>query len=317
MRQQIWTILLLLTALLALQGCSNDDPAETCCIPEWYEDLEWTALADFAEGSRRGAALEWADGALYALRGSADPGDALDHSFWRYDPGSDAWTRLADATFEPLWAACLTWTGGDKIYAPQGNGTQEFYEYSISQDSWNHLADIPEWGVRRGGRILDWPGSGDFLYLVKPIEEDGVTNAPFFRYSISLDEWTDLSSMPGNLWNGNSFCWDGADGFYATNQALEFWHYDIPSDQWAAAEAFPGAAIELGGYLCYDEQGLIWASEGGGSDLIWIFDMGAEEWIVGPLAPEVANFGTTLVSDGESIYAFFGDASTGFWRLGP
>lgn len=315
MPKRIWMSLLLLSSLISLQACSSDDPAQPSNTPAWFEGLTWTALADFGAGSFPGASLEWADGAIYATRGFGDPED-LERSFWRYDPGADAWTRLADCIFDPYWGSCLTWTGGDKIYATMGNGTSAFYEYSISLDDWSRLADVPESGVRRGGRVHDWPGGGDFLYLIKPIAEVGDMNAPFFRYSIPGDEWTELSSMPGDLWDGNSFCWDGDEGFYCTNKDFQFWHYDIPSDNWSRQDNFPGA-IALGGNSCNDGQGFIWTLEGDESDLIRLFDMQAREWTLGPMAPESAIWGATLIGDGESVYGLFGDGSTGFWRLGP
>ena len=277
----------------------------------WYADAVWEDLADFPQTCYRGGALCWdRDDYIYAFRGCWQERDEFNHSFWRYSISGDSWERLGDCLFDPYWSASLAWTGGDFIYALQGNGTDDFGRYQISTDQWEIMADTPEFGVRRMGHALVWPGSGPYLYAAK-----GDTDDEFWRYDAGSDQWDILDPVP-EVCKWNSIAWDGEDGIFATTRSRNLYRYDIGAGAWSEAlAAFPGPEFAEGANMAYDRVGSLIATVGGGSAAHWAYSIAENRWEeIGDFGPGCQG-GACMVSDGEGVYALFGIGATIFGKI--
>ncbi len=103
-----------------------------------------------------GASLAWTGGAyLYALRGEYIETEPL-RDFWRYDIVNDNWATMENIPEEGgvgdggsmIWVGNWLPEHSDYIYGLGGGSCWEdagenYYRYSISNDSWEKLADIP------------------------------------------------------------------------------------------------------------------------------------------------------------------------------
>lgn len=140
----------------------------------------WETKASPPAGTDDGCSLAWAGGTyLYALRGEYLEITPL-RDFWRYDIVNNSWSSMADIPEEGgvgdggslLWIG--NWPPGhsDYIYALGGGSCWEdagdnYYRYSISNNSWEKLTNIPYpityyVGNRLGfaeGNIYYWQGT--------------------------------------------------------------------------------------------------------------------------------------------------------------
>jgi hypothetical protein len=144
--------------------------------------------ADPPSGMGDGASLSWTNGDfLFALRGEFSETSPL-YDFWRYNIQNNVWTSMADIPASPHSGASggvgdggsLLYIGFwvenqvNYIYALSGNQAQpdgipdnRTYRYSISEDAWEHLADLPFGvgyyvGSRLGfinGHVYAWQGA--------------------------------------------------------------------------------------------------------------------------------------------------------------
>jgi parallel beta-helix repeat protein len=109
------------------------------------------------DGSDDGSSLVWAGGDyLYALQGEQhETNENLDRAFARFDLTDNSWDDLPDIPEEGGVAdgGSLVWVGGsysDNIYAlggayvgPGETPGDNFYCYSISENSWTQLESLP------------------------------------------------------------------------------------------------------------------------------------------------------------------------------
>jgi len=128
----------------------------------------WETRASPPGGTDDGCSLVWTGGTyLYALRGEYLETTPL-RDFWRYDIVNNSWSSMADIP-EPegvgdggslLWPGNWLSAQSNYIYALSGGDPYpeqpgyHFYRYSISNNSWQQLADIP-YGITdyNGGRL--------------------------------------------------------------------------------------------------------------------------------------------------------------------
>ena len=120
------------------------------------------------------------------------------HEFYRFDIRGDTWyrQRLVPMPKYSLRSgrskvardgSSAAWYDGG-IYAFKGNGTQEFWHYTVAGDSWGELETIPAVGtggrpakIKDGADIASY-GEGMFIAL------KGTKTAEVWRYC--LDAWT-------------------------------------------------------------------------------------------------------------------------------
>ena len=242
--------------LYALQGDNtNNFWRYSISDDNWYKMGNTPGLVYF------GGSLVWTGGDnIYALQGGYPSGlnGYPENGFWRYSITSDSWTSMTDTPEGVSAGGSLAWTGGDNIYALQGDLKDNFWRYSISSDSWTSMTDIG--GNVHVGGSLAWTG-GDNIYALQG------NSANFWGYSISGNSWTQMTSTPNNnkVGLGGSLAWGNSDYIYALRGRgnRHFWRYSISGGNWTSLEDTP-KAVAGGGSLAWTGGDNIYAPRGGG-----------------------------------------------------
>jgi len=179
----------------------------------------------------------------------------------------DVWTSMADAPAGVHLGGSLVYTGGDYIYAFRGNGSTDFWRYSISANSWTSMTSAPA-PVYYGGSLV-YTG-GDYIYAFR-----GHSYNHFWRYSISANSWTSMTSAPGTVSRGASLVYTGGDYIYAfRGNSTDFWRYSISANSWTSMANAPGT-VDYGGSLVYTGGDYIYAFRGNSTDF-WRYTVGGD-----------------------------------------
>jgi hypothetical protein len=189
---------------------------------------------------------------IYAIVGDKQKGS----TFWVYSISANRWTQLSLPTTPDTWTSTddgcsMVWTGGDNLYAFQGQSIQvdnRFCRYSISGGTWTKMADALA-GVDDGGSLL-WMG-GDNIYALlggNPTLENIRANC-FYAYSRSVNSWTQLPNLPQGIADptgprmgkigSNIYVWRGA-----CNPTNEYnpvlWVYSLQTVYTVSLKLVPG-----------------------------------------------------------------------------
>ncbi len=172
----------------------------------------WTQKTDVPHTLSTGADAEYVnhttdtyDG-VYVLTGNEAQGDNLGY-FYRYNPTTDVWTRLANAPGEPAAGADLVWDGTDTIYTAQG-GTTTFYKYVISTNTWSTVAStIPVLNGSGSCAVRINVSGTEYIYLTRANSQANV-----YRFNIGTETWdaaATVESAPAILVGGDACVLDG------------------------------------------------------------------------------------------------------------
>jgi len=201
----------------------------------------WEALAETPYDQGEGDAITWveSEGRIYATIG----GEQRPTYFLYYDPATNSWSDAPSNPPEGMGdGASLVWTGNDYVYALRGefyeeDPTYDFWRYSLSQNIWVSMADIPAYphdggvgGVGDGGSLLYigfWlENQSDYIYALSGNqaypERPPIPDKRFYRYAISSDSWEQLADLPFGIGyyvgcrlayaNGHIYAWQGTPG---------------------------------------------------------------------------------------------------------
>lgn len=188
-------------------------------------------------------------------------GDEFVRSIMRHNITANTWTSLASTPAVIGNGATLAWSGGDHIFATRGGGSSEFWQYSISGNSWSTRASVPEivWA-----RACVWAG-GDFLFLL--------AGGGFYRYSISGNTWATMANLPTSRGQEASLIFVAGDFIFAsigTNN--EFWRYSISGNSWTRFANAP-AVTTIDGSLAYAGGRHIYALRGETFSDFWAYTL--------------------------------------------
>jgi N-acetylneuraminic acid mutarotase len=220
------------------------------------------------------------------LPGGYIEGAEATSNFWRYDPRTNRWTRLAPL-HQPRGAAVAA-VIGDKLYvadgAPQtygignpGGPYKSLEIYDFKTNSWSSGPDAPFALHHSAAAAL-----GGKLYMAGGRPDPESSSDAFFRYDPATEKWEVLPKLPTG---------------------------PISSVGLVAAA---GRIILIGG----DDE-LDWKDGGGSvSPMAWAFDPKASRWMRLPdLAIERHAFGAAVASG--RIYAIGGSYCPGIKPGGP
>jgi len=194
----------------------------------------WQALANTTAYQGEGDAMTYNGTYIYATIG----GEQRPTYFLRYDPFTDSWSDdPADPPTGMGDGASLVWTNGDFLYALRGEDLEtsplcDFWRYSLIDDGWTAMADIPAGahsggggGVGDGGSLLYvgfWLSDYEnYIYGLSgnQANPDSIPDNRTYRYSISVNNWEGLADLPFGVGHyvgcrlgyadGNIYAWQG------------------------------------------------------------------------------------------------------------
>lgn len=195
----------------------------------------WEALANMIADQGEGDAITWVgtENCVYATIG----GEQRPTYFARYDPSTNSWIdEPADPPAGMGDGASLVWTGGDFLYALrgefyEGSPLYDFWRYSLTDDVWVAMAEIPAishgdgiGGVGDGGSLLYvgfWLSDrADYIYALSGNQVNEVPDNRTYRYIVSMNSWERLADLPFEVGyyvgcrlgyaDGHIYAWQGA-----------------------------------------------------------------------------------------------------------
>lgn len=244
---------------------------------------------------------------VYAARGSSHPW------FWRYDPATNKWARLADAPYAFGIGSDLRFSTGSTIYAAFGLYTKKFASYNIATNTWTELADTPD--VVGNGGSLTYDGTN--LYLLR-----GYSSQDFYRYNIALNTWTVLAGVTSTISNGADLV-AGENGYlyaFRGTNTLSFYRYDIAAGTWSdpLVADLPSGALMNGDGNAVLVNGYIYKLRSANQRTWYRYSIAGDSWeqlVDAPLT--INNAGLIYVSGQGKIYVFRGVSTRTFWAWDP
>lgn len=236
------------------------DQAGTYLNDLWQYDPQgdtWNNMGGTPLKARVNAAVAAYGGQLYVGLGFAkgriyDPENYI-HDWWRWDPKTNIWTRLADYPYQSTNAATL-YVVGDRIYVIYGASdcfSRNIHYYEPKTDRWfstedSHFRALSAFcGV--GATIHDktYYGLGN-----------NTTNlTQWYTMDLPTDTWTKRKSLPGKgrvfsaaatgtehiyIFGGRYFGGDKTGG----EVFADIWRYNPDADSWARCGLMPNGRAE-------------------------------------------------------------------------
>lgn len=217
----------------------------------------WSRMADFP-----GVTRIYAMGAADNSSGYMGAGNTADNStrvqlydFYKYNPGTDAWLRIADYPDQI--------NGFFFNYSVSINGRTFFSLSNVVQNTREIVSDA---FVSRPNvtDLMDSPSNsvfviGDSYYVVTGNRTNNTANRAVWQYNTVTSTWTRKADFPGPARNATMFFSIGNYGYmgcgatYTGQQYKDIWRYDPANDKWIRMEDFPPgvrshtASLSVGG----------------------------------------------------------------------
>ena len=214
----------------------------------------WQALVNTTADQGEGDAITWVgiENCAYATIG----GEQRPTYFVRYDPSTNSWSNEpADPPAGMGDGASIVWTYGDFLYALRGEFSEssplyDFWRYSLTNDVWIAITDIPAdphdggiGGVGDGGSLLyvgfwllDYT---DYIFALSGNQVNEVPDNRTYRYTISINSWERLADLPFGVGyyvgcrlgyaDGHIYAWQGAPSTW-TGGGDDLARYALPID---------------------------------------------------------------------------------------
>ena len=277
---------------------------------------QWTPLPDtLPMGPGNGAFLVWepTSRALYYIAGN------YTNRMFKYDPSTGNWSSVTSAPSTFAYGAFIQRVG-DNFYVLRGNGSQNFYKYSISKDWWYtptfNLFGYQWFGssyfpVDYGSGIVK--GDGDYFYAMR-----GGYDNNFVRYDYKTGTITPLARIPTGSYRGGALVYESTHNYiYAIVGEVErsLFRYDIATNTWTEeVQDPPPTQPSSGASLVYDGSRYIYYARGGGTNQWYRYDTQApagSRWSAALPTTGLGNldYGAELVYKDGYLYTLRGGAS--------
>lgn len=256
-----------------------------------------------------GSGLVYYSGNLYAPRGYGS------NTMYRYNISADAWYTTTTGG-----AAMVVVPGtlnedhkiaikNDEIFITRDQGTQSFYKYNITSNTWTTLTNTPQ-ATRYVGAIYN--SSDDTVYVFR-----GNGTYDFWKYNPTAGTYAgpaDLPNTPG--YGADLVYYNGYLYFPRGNNTQTFYRYNVATNAWDAALANTPATFndDTKGVVA---NGLLYFFRGGNTRSFYSYDPVANTWSTS-LSDTSVNiyYGGTLTypGSGDFIYATRGSLTRTFMR---
>jgi len=224
--------------------------------------------------------------------------------FWKFDPGTDTWTAMADFPGGTR-AGVTAWSASGRLFAGFGwNGTtvvNDLYEYLPTSNTWETRLAVAGQGLSYA------PGFavGNVLY-VGP--QSGTNH--MLAYDITTGLWSTVADFPGTWRNrhaafavdGKGYMGGGRDA--SDNVLIDWWVYDPGTDSWSSiANLEPGTdessacVVNGSGYVL---------NAGSGEGDLFRYNAGSDEWVLEGTLPIYRLSRGSMFSIGGTGYHAFG-----------
>jgi len=246
---------------------------------------ESVQMAQVPSGFYSGSSITYDNNAnkIYAV------GSQYDQNFYVYDIATDTWSTL-DQDPLPITSSTgssLEYDGSRYMYWIRGGGSTTFYRYdtqALAGSRWGSALTSVPGGLNYGAHLVYNDG---YIYTLRG---SNLANNPFYRYSISGNSWTSMSSLTTAVYN-DGWLVDGGNGYlYACKGAntANCYRYSISGDSWSAIADAP-AQIYTGGAAATNKSDRIYVIAGGGTNT---YTDGLYSYVIGSANSSFSESGT-------------------------
>ncbi len=259
---------------------------------------------------------------VYIFGGWQSGGTAVNNDLWRYNPATNAWTRLADMPTGKANIQGAYWQG--KIYVPGGYKVGSVYLnelaiYDIASNTWSTGAPLA--AATSGAALAALAGK---VYVAGGSDSGGEVNT-LAIYDIASNTWssgapTPAASAYGRLITVGSLIYFASGHPAAISNA--FYRYDPQLDTWATLP--PMQTARIGGELASDGEHIFVFN--GANSTYWsgvpaaqtveIYDLATNRWSYGnptmtnTAAQTGAQVGNKIVLVGGTISSIYTATNT-------
>ncbi len=297
---------IILMAMLAHAASTQTAHAQTA-TPR-TAGAQWQRAADY--GSITDGAISFTiDGKAYVGGG---PGRK---DFWRYDPGTGAWKRLADlGGGNHAWSYTFVidgkgyMVGGDKTGS--FNVVDDVWQYDPTVDTWTRKSAFPG-GPRDGGFGFALNGKG---YIGGGFNGTSVIG-DVWEYDPTSDTWSAIDDYPDGpvvfpAWfvlNGKAYIGTGA----STSEFTSLYEFDPTTRGWKARADFPGNPRQTAVGVAMNGKGYFGLGMAGYTVTyqdFWSYDPTADAWtqVEGMDFPDERSGWSSAFLLGDTLYAGLG-----------
>jgi hypothetical protein len=213
------------------------------------------------------------------------------------------------------------------VYALRGGGTADFWQYSITENSWTTLASTPA-PVDDGGAMIqvhsfDVCAPRDSGFALAALR--GGNTQDFWLYDIKTNRWCEGPDTPAPVGAGGAIAQLQNHGHIYVLRGggtADFWKFD--DGFWTKMADAPGL-VNAGGGLAGDNSGggpyNLFALQGGGSTAVWTYNIATNKWSHLTDAPAPIGSGGAITSsnagtsDEATLIILQGSSSTKAWNL--
>lgn len=263
-----------------------------------------TATADFADGTATNTST-----ASDVIKLSSKAG------FWQQE-------RLSMPPSTIYYGSDLAYVSStNKMYLNRGYGSQTFYEYDLTTDTWSTKGNLPATAYY-GDDVVEGPSG--YLYGTR-----GQNTTSFWSYDITSNTWSDAAAAdaPQAISYGGSLVYDGAQYIYALkgNGDDTFMRYNTQADSWETLANIDFGApdrqinnfVNDGGDMAIDRtNGIIYVTQGGSRSGFASYNISSNTWTQLPNSPTLSQYGTKIEYDttSQAIYYLAGWDKTAFFK---
>lgn len=208
---------------------------------------------------------------------------------WKFNSIDLSWEKVSTTVPDHgTFASGILETNGSEIFYYTSNASNEFWKYSIENNSWSKLSDFP--GPRR-----DYPAHfsiGNDIYIgggTDILPYTPISYKDFFRYNTLTGEWNQISNLPFDIWGG--YRRTGMASFVINDIAylagganntgdIDAWSYNPNLDLWEQIADFPMANRESAGFQINGLGYVVGGGPVGGSrlDKSWVYSPSSNLW---------------------------------------
>ena len=210
---------------------------------------DWTEIADFPGDGREYAVGFALDGVGYVGLGFSISGFDLTNfrDFYRYDPGSDEWTKLHDFGGEGRVKA-VAFVVDSVAYAGLGSSSGsffgDFWKYDPQADSWSEVSAMALTPMHDASVAV----VHDKAYLLGGRGAGGVFNEKIMEFDPADGSWVEKLTIPGLTIEGAAaFALGNKIYFGYGGQSTQLFDYDPLANTSGSFGTLPGlASIDRG-----------------------------------------------------------------------
>lgn len=251
---------------------------------------DYTQLNDLPIPTGFGGMTEY-DGLLYIFGGHN--GASISTNVYEYDISTGLYTSKTSSLETGVYGYGYSKIG-DTFYMvggyDLGNTAQSLTQkYNLDTDTWGTITAYPE------GAIGDLSCATDDidLYCFGGLTSGGDVISTY-KYSVSLDSWTQLADLPivtlglgSVIYNNGSIYYSGGYDSNLVNDVATLYRYNIISNDWTTLSS---SSVTLKNHVLSVENNTIY-SFGGNADgtptsTQYIYDINLDSWSTGVSSPE-------------------------------